>query len=249
MRGFFLAAGLGTRMKEYTKATPKPLLELDGIRLIDYSLYLAKTWSISEGVTNTHYLANQIQQYLKGFTGFPLHISPEADLLGTGGGIYTALQRFFFPTDYWVVFNPDTLLFPYSLGFRPRSDFYPNSLYHLYLKPYPAGANYTKLYLREGKLSFEPIADSVLCYYMGLSVFHSNVWTNIPYPPETKFELSWLWKNLAKEGKLSGEIFPGDAMDIGEKEFYEELLSKHGIFSNRERIIASIRDFYPTKDP
>ena len=109
---FFLAAGFGKRMGSWTVGTPKPLLNIDGISFLDYSLFLANKWGAKKSWINVHYLGDKIIFHLKKFNGFPLEISyEEKEILGTAGGIKTALENVILDQPL-VLFNPDTLLFP-----------------------------------------------------------------------------------------------------------------------------------------
>jgi MurNAc alpha-1-phosphate uridylyltransferase len=160
MHGFILAAGFGKRMGAYTDNCPKPLLEIDGIKLLDYSLYLLEKWKIEKKIINTHYLSERIEEYFSNFTLVEIQISREKEILGTGGGIYTALQKFWSDLgllEKFLVINPDTILFP-SDEFHP--DFpilFPDSLSHLYLKPIEDGKSYTTLFLKEGRVFFHNV--------------------------------------------------------------------------------------------
>jgi MurNAc alpha-1-phosphate uridylyltransferase len=243
---FLLAAGFGTRMKEYTQDLPKPLLSIRGMRLLDISLVRAKEWGVKEGIINTHYQGSKIHSYLEKFQGFPIKISEESCILGTGGGIYTGLQRFPGSSeDNWLVMNPDTILMPENSDFNPNTSFYPGSLFHLYLKPYPKDANYTKLYLKDGKVTFDEVKDSKICYFIGLSIFHPTAFANQDLRIEEPFELIQVWKHLSKHGLLSGEIFLGEAIDIGEKKLYESLQEKN-LFSNEDEWKIKIQNLYGT---
>lgn len=245
MNLFLLAAGFGTRMKEYTQDLPKPLLSIRGIRLLDISLLRAKEWGVKNGIINTHYLGTKIQTYMEKFQGFPIQFSEESQILGTGGGIYTGLQRFSDSSeDTWLVMNPDTILMPEDTNFHPNTSFYPETLFHLYLKPYPTNANYTKLYLKKGKVRFTYSEGSTICYFIGLSIFHPTAFADQDLIPEEPFELIQVWKYLSKQGLLSGEIFLGEAIDIGEKELYESLQKDNTLFTNEDEWKTKIQSLY-----
>lgn len=91
-QAILLAAGFGNRLKPLTEKTPKPLLPFRDGKIIDAALQLLVAANISKTVVNLHYLGNQIQDYLEHKTNLPFEIlfSPEANILGTGGGIKQA---------------------------------------------------------------------------------------------------------------------------------------------------------------
>lgn len=64
MDAIILAAGLGTRLRPYTLDTPKPLLPIRGRPILDWIL-AALPPAVERVVVVTHYLAEQIEQYLR----------------------------------------------------------------------------------------------------------------------------------------------------------------------------------------
>src|SRR5579863_2738393 len=89
-----LAAGLGTRMRPYNGHLPKPLVEVGGKALIDYSLDRLAEAGVSRAVINVHHLADALVQHLTARKHPQIVISDErAELLGTGGGIAKALPQ------------------------------------------------------------------------------------------------------------------------------------------------------------
>lgn len=64
MDAIILAAGLGTRLRPHTLSTPKPLLPVRGRPILDWIL-AALPSSVSRLVVVTHYLREQVDDYLK----------------------------------------------------------------------------------------------------------------------------------------------------------------------------------------
>lgn len=76
-------------MGTLTDHVPKPLINVAGRPLLDFTLEIASSAKIAKIVVNAHYLANQIVTYL---TGRDVTISIEHDqILETGGGLKAAL--------------------------------------------------------------------------------------------------------------------------------------------------------------
>jgi bifunctional UDP-N-acetylglucosamine pyrophosphorylase/glucosamine-1-phosphate N-acetyltransferase len=65
MDAIILAAGLGTRLRPHTEKTPKPLLPIQGRPILDWTLG-ALPDSVERVVVVVNYLAEQIEEYLKG---------------------------------------------------------------------------------------------------------------------------------------------------------------------------------------
>jgi NDP-sugar pyrophosphorylase family protein len=92
MRAMILAAGRGERARPLSDRIPKPLFPVGGHPLIAYPLGLLKAAGVTEVIVNVHYLAEQIEEALRGCDamGFSVQICREAYLLETGGGIANA---------------------------------------------------------------------------------------------------------------------------------------------------------------
>ena len=93
-RAIVLAAGLGTRMRPYNGQVPKPLVQIGGKSLIDYSLDRLADAGVERVVVNVHHLADALERHLASRKRPHIVISDErAELLGTGGGIAKALPQ------------------------------------------------------------------------------------------------------------------------------------------------------------
>ena len=107
--GMVLAAGLGKRMQPLTLKTPKPLLEINKISLLERAINLLIKSGVEEISINVHHLPEQIEKFIreKKFK-VEVNISKETDaLLDTGGGILEATKHF--DDNPFYVINPDTL--------------------------------------------------------------------------------------------------------------------------------------------
>ena len=104
-----LAAGYGTRMRPLTDERPKPLIEVCGKPLIDYTLDRFETAGVKNAIVNVHYLADQIEEHLTARHTPRVIISNEREaLLETGGGLRHARDHY----DDAPIFctNPDAIL-------------------------------------------------------------------------------------------------------------------------------------------
>ena len=105
---FILAAGKGERLRPLTLTTPKPLLTLKERPLLDWVIEPLKTLPVKRLVINAWHLKEQIVSYaetLQKDLPFPVTVSVEEDLLGTGGGLKQALR--FIDTSRVLMMNGD----------------------------------------------------------------------------------------------------------------------------------------------
>ena len=84
-----LAAGLGTRMRPITLTIPKPLVSVAGRTMLDRALDHLRAQGIQHIVVNTHWLPHCIEQHLA--HNPDVILSPEDEILETGGGVAKAL--------------------------------------------------------------------------------------------------------------------------------------------------------------
>jgi NDP-sugar pyrophosphorylase family protein len=110
MKAMILAAGLGTRLKEYTIDKPKALVEVEGRPLIAYIIEKLVQHGFTSIVVNVHHFADQIVNYLNANNfGVTIQISDETEqLLDTGGAILKAKQ-FLDGDEPFLVHNVDIL--------------------------------------------------------------------------------------------------------------------------------------------
>jgi NDP-sugar pyrophosphorylase family protein len=111
-KAMVLAAGLGTRLRPLTDATPKALLEIGGRPMIEYPLRMLARAGVDEVVVNLHHLAEQVRAALGDGSryGLRIHYSAEDPVLDTGGAI--ARARPLLDGEPFAVANCDALLDP-----------------------------------------------------------------------------------------------------------------------------------------
>jgi MurNAc alpha-1-phosphate uridylyltransferase len=93
LKAIILAAGVGERMRPLTDHTPKPLLRVAGMPLIEHHILHLVSAGITELVINVSHLAQQIVDYCGCGErwGASITYSPEDEPLETAGGIYQAM--------------------------------------------------------------------------------------------------------------------------------------------------------------
>ena len=93
MKALLLAAGFGTRLGNLTKYTPKPLIKVNNKPILTFCLEQLAQAGVTEVIINTHYLADQIDDFLKkNDAPIKIVISHEKQLLGTAGTLKKHIQ-------------------------------------------------------------------------------------------------------------------------------------------------------------
>ena len=107
MKALILAAGRGERMRPLTDATPKPLLDVRGKRLIEWHLEALARGGVREVVVNTAWLEEQFPAALGDGARYGVRITYSLEgrdhggALETAGGIAKALPLL--GDAFWVV--------------------------------------------------------------------------------------------------------------------------------------------------
>lgn len=93
MRAMILAAGVGERMRPLTEHTPKTLLQVAGVPLIEHHIRRLALAGMDELVINVSHLGEQIMDYCGDGSAWGVRISysQEDAPLETAGGIIAAL--------------------------------------------------------------------------------------------------------------------------------------------------------------
>jgi len=104
-----LCAGFGKRLNPITLNTPKPLLEIKDVSMLERCINLIEKLGIQKILINTFYLKDQFSKFLDK-KNFNLDINIIEDgkhILDTGGGIQNMVKDC--DENNFLVFNPDTV--------------------------------------------------------------------------------------------------------------------------------------------
>tara|TARA_Y100001970_G_scaffold247107_1_gene315579 strand:- start:1504 stop:2193 length:690 start_codon:yes stop_codon:yes gene_type:complete len=104
-----LCAGLGKRLNPLTLQTPKPLLELNNITILERCIEMVIKYGIKKIFINTFHLGNQISKFIekKKFLADIKVIEDGNKILDTGGGIFNMISHS--QDKDFLILNPDTL--------------------------------------------------------------------------------------------------------------------------------------------
>ena len=219
-----LAAGLGRRMKPITLKTPKPLLEINNISLLERAINLLINHGVQEISINVHFLPDKIKSFInkKKFNA-KISISNESDLLlDTGGGVLKGTKNF--GDNPFIVINPDTIWSKNYLDELKKLEL----IYFKNKKPV--------LLLVNKKLSVDPsfngdfnLKDEIITkddenhfIFTGLQI------TNRSFLVEEKsqiFSMNKIWNALIKTRNLNGLESNQKFFHLNTFEMYEKILS------------------------
>jgi len=104
-----LCAGFGKRLNPLTLDTPKPLIKLNNIAVLETCINLIENLGIQKIILNTFYLKDQIHDFInnKKFKSKISIIEDGESILDTGGGIKNMMKHT--NEDNVLIFNPDTI--------------------------------------------------------------------------------------------------------------------------------------------
>ena len=199
-----LCAGYGKRLNPLTLKTPKPLLELKNITMLENCINLIIKLKIKKILLNTFHLGDQIFDFVRK-KDFPIEIQIIKDgkeILDTGGGILNLINHSS-DLDY-LVFNPDTLW----------NENYINEINKM-INLYFSGNLDNILLVTNKNLSFDKNLkgdfnfennllqkkESKNFIYLGCQILNRNLFNNHQIK---NFSISEIWNNLLKNNKLNG---------------------------------------------
>ena len=108
MKAMILAAGYGKRLAPITDTIPKPLIKVGKISLIERNINYLVHSGFHEIIINVSHHADQIINHVNdNFPELNISFSIEDKPLGTGGGVYNALEKI--GDDPFLLTNADIL--------------------------------------------------------------------------------------------------------------------------------------------
>ena len=214
MKAMILAAGLGSRMRPLTDVTPKPLLKVGGIPLIVWHLEKLGHQDFRNIVINIAHLGYKIPEALGDGSNWGVNIAysdeQEEGGLESAGGIVKALPLL--GEETFLVLNGD-IFTDYDFQYhRKLSD---GVVAHLILVPNPEH-NPEGDFALDGNL----VVDNRQYTFSGIGYYSPKLFEGVPYG---KSALAPLLRAAMKEGKVTGELYEGEWLDIGTPERLELL--------------------------
>ena len=228
-----LCAGYGKRLHPLTLKTPKPLLKLNEITLLENTINLITKLGIKKIKLNTFYLKDKIKLFLEK-KNFNIEIDVVDDgnkILDTGGGIYNMMKSSPKSETHFLVFNPDTVWDQnYIKTINEMIKFY-------FLNP-----NHNTLLVVDKKLSFDKnlkgdfkLKKNLLtkqtendyiftgCQIINREIINKGNW----YQPAYSFSISNIWNASIQSGNLFGFESKNNFKHVTNLEVYQKLLENN----------------------
>ena len=199
-----LCAGFGKRLNPITLKTPKPLLKIKDLTLLEHCIDLIKQVGMKKIFINSFYLKEQINEFIEE-NNFEIEIKVIEDgntILNTGGGVLNLISKIN-NEDNFLVFNPDTI---WNKNYKTEIE----NMIELYFKKDLKNL----LLLVDKKLSFDKnlkgdfnLKNNLItqnhknyiytgCQILNKSIFKDKLISN--------FSISEIWLNLIKNNQLYG---------------------------------------------
>lgn len=233
-----MAAGLGTRMRPLTNDRPKPLVEVAGKPLIEYSLDQLRGAGVRNLVVNVHYLPDMMRQYLaRSAADFDLHISDETELLmETGGGLVKALPHL--PADPFYCINSDNIWTDDDVpSLSAMAGMWDADIMDALLLLVPRARAHNHKGVGDfslgddGRLIRRGDSDRAPYVYSGIQLLSHRLLRDPPIGP---FSTNILWDRALRERRLFGLVHDGDWFDIGHPGAIEPTEDKLGMRENMD---------------
>ena len=225
-----LCAGLGKRLMPLTQSTPKPLLKINEITLLENSLNLVSELGIKQVLINTYHLSDKIINFLKN-TSYTFDIKVYSDgkeLLNTGGGIYNLIKKS--NEDNFLILNPDTLWNKNYLPFiHKMEEMYFSKKSSNILLLVNKKNSFDKNLNGDFNLNLHKISknNDRNLIYTGCQIISRSVFTNIL---KKKFSINEIWSKLISNDKLNGFKCELEFYHVTDLDVYNRLLKLKKIF-------------------
>ena len=212
-----LAAGHGKRMKNLTDSKPKPLLEINNKELLRHNIDFFMDLGCKEIVINTHYLHEQINDFVKKYySNTNIQLTYESTLLNTGGGIKNALSllgdKNFLVTNSDILWKEDNKkdILNFINNYQEIE-----SCKLLLAKDtnFKGLKKSTGDFILENSLVKRWKKNDPPLYYTGLQIINPSIFK---LTEERSFSLNKLWDLLIANKNLQGKILYSNIVHIGD---------------------------------
>lgn len=218
-----LCAGYGKRLNPLTLKTPKPLLKLKNLTMLEHTINFIEHLGLKKIKINTFYLEKQIVDFVSNHPSKKKIevISDGKKILGTGGGISNLIKSS--DEKDFLVFNPDTL---WNLNYLNII----NKMCEMYFKFEMENC----LLLARKEKSFDPrlkgdfgmngntlYKKNKNFIYTGCQIISKKLFDGYT---KKFFPISKVWNKKLNQNDLYGELSDNDFIHLTDYEIYNKLL-------------------------
>ena len=199
-----LCAGFGKRLNPLTLKTPKPLLKINNVTLLESSINMIAKLGVKKILLNTFHLNKVLRNFVQN-KSFPVEvqiIQESEKILNTGGGILNMIEHC--KDNDYLILNPDTLwndLYISEID-KMQKFYFSNKVNNILLvvkKKLSFDQNFTgDFQLKKNLLIKEKTKDFI---YTGCQILNKNLFKS--YKVEN-FPISEVWEGLLKNNELNG---------------------------------------------
>ena len=199
-----LCAGFGKRLNPLTLKTPKPLLKINNVTLLESCINMVIKLGVKKILLNTFHLNKELRNFVQN-KSFPVEvqiIQESEKILNTGGGILNMIEHC--KDNDFLILNPDTLwndLYVSEID-KMQNFYFSNKVNNILLvvkKKLSFDQNFTgDFQLKKNLLIREKTKDFI---YTGCQILNKNLFKS--YKVEN-FPISKVWEGLLKNNELNG---------------------------------------------
>ncbi len=199
-----LCAGQGKRLNPLTLKTPKPLLEINNITILERCIDIIIKFGVKKIFLNTFHLGDQIFEFIesKKFSIEVKVIEDGKEILDTGGGILNMIENS--RDDDFIIFNPDTLWHKDHLNEidKMRNFYFSKKLNNILLmvnKKLSFDKNLKGNFNLNNNLLKRDKTNEFI--YTGCQILNRSLFENFKVQ---NFSITEIWNELLKNNKLNG---------------------------------------------
>ena len=221
-----LCAGFGKRLMPLTEKTPKPLLKINEISLLENTINLVKVLEIKSLKINTFYLSDKIKDFIfSNNFGLEIQIIEDGkEILDTGGGLLNVVNNSV-ETDF-IVFNPDTIWnAEYANEIKQMENIYFKNNLENILMVVKKDLSFDKRFKGDFSLDDNNLKKNhdKNYIYTGCQIINKKIFKNLS---KKIFSMNEIWDNYIKKENLYGFESSIEFLHLTDKDIYEKLLQK-----------------------
>jgi len=221
MKAFLLAAGYGTRLRPYTASTPKCLLPVQGVAMLQIWLSLCARCGISEVLVNTHAHAAAVVDFLRNWqNGVRVTVVEEPELYGSAGTLRVNRKWVELESAFWVFYADVLTSADLNAMLRFHSPASAATL-GIYSVPDPERCGIVSLDHHETVIDFveKPAQPASNLAFAGIMIATKQLLDAIPNKPGADIAFDVLPQLI---GKMRAFRIADYLLDIGTRENYEQ---------------------------